>query len=52
MTRMTEETIDKLKEDLTGKKVSNIYHEKENDYFVIEFEEGGEISLRFMMDLI
>ena len=52
MTKMTDETIARLKENLTGKTVSDIYHEKEDDYFVIEFEEGGEISVRFMADLI
>lgn len=52
MTRMTDETIKRLKESMIGKTVSNLYHEKEDDYFVIEFEEGGEISLRFMMDLV
>lgn len=52
MTKMTDETIARLKEDLTGKTISDVYHEKEGDYFVIEFEGSGEISLRFMMDLI
>lgn len=52
MTIMTDETIARLKEDLVGKTIQDIYHVKEEDYFVIEFDQGGEVSLRFMMDLM
>jgi hypothetical protein len=52
MTILTNETIARLKDDIVGNSIEDIYHEKEGDYFVIEFEGGGEVSVRFMSDCI
>ena len=39
-----------LKEMFIGKTISNIY--REDGYWVIEFEEGGETSVRFMSEIV
>lgn len=44
-----------LKESFTGKTISNIYKETDNygkHYWVIEFEGGGETSVRFMSEIV
>lgn len=51
MTRYTEEQQKQLSDQVKGKKISELYHVPDGDYYVIEFEGGGEISLRFMTDL-
>jgi len=51
MTRFNEEQIEQMKTSIVGKKVANLYYEKEGDYFVMEFDDGTETCFRFMADL-
>ena len=50
MTMYTAEGIEQMAKDLVGKKVTEFYYEEDEDYYVLSFEDGGEISFRFMSD--
>ncbi len=52
MTQYTEEKIKEMESFIVGKKVQSLYHVKEDDYFVMEFEDGTETSFRFMADIM
>lgn len=47
---------DQIIKDLTGKKIERVYYEDgdkvSGPYWVVELEGGGEISLRFMAELV
>lgn len=50
-TKFNEQQIEEMKKSVVGKKVTDLYYEKDDDYFVMEFEGGAETSFRFMADL-
>lgn len=51
MTIYSIDQIEQIKTDIIGKAIADFYHEAKDDYFVVEFKDGFEISFRFMSDL-
>ncbi len=51
MNKFTKEQIEQIKNCVIGLKVTDLYYEKEEDYFVMEFDSGAETSFRFMAHL-
>ncbi len=65
MTRYNTEQIEKMKDQIVGKTVSNFSYELDGDYFVLEFitvksasvpntlsNDNSEFCFRFMADLL
>ncbi len=54
MSGMSEEGKKRFIEDMKGRVIEDIYEvaEETPSYWVIEFEGGGEISFKFMSELI
>jgi len=51
MTKFNTEQIKDMEDTVIGKNVTNLYHEPNGDYFVMDFDNGTEITFRFMGDL-
>jgi hypothetical protein len=48
----TKEMRDQISQEAKGKKVESLMWEPEEGYWVMTFEDGSEISFRFMAELI
>lgn len=51
MTKLTDDAIKSLAENMIGTEITDFYYEEDDDYFVIVLD-GGDVSVRFMSDLI
>ena len=51
MTMYNEEQIESMKEVVVGKKITDLRHEDDGDYFVMDIEGGTEMSFRYMSDI-
>jgi|GEM_PF-5309488 len=52
MTMYSKEQIESLKEAVIGRKVTDFYHEDDGDYYVMVFDDGSEMSFRYMSDIV
>ena len=52
MTKIPKETRERMAEQAIGKVVAKFTYEPDGDYYVLEFEDGTEMCLRPMVDLV
>lgn len=50
--RFNEELKNRMSQDAVGKVVASLEYEQEEDHWVMTFEDGSEMSFRFMAELV
>lgn len=50
--KYTSEQRQHIIENATGKTIANLFYEEDGEYWVMEFDDGSEASLRFMAELV
>jgi len=52
MERYSENDIKRIGKEIIGKKVIGLYYERDGNYFVMEFKNDTEVSVKFLVDLL